>query len=356
MKTTPRIYCKTDNCRRYANLNDEGYCPTCKPTPPPAEEVNDDPCNCCICKLEIGDGDSTLGCDICGKWAHPKCAGPAELVALIEAIKNNDKAESNTTQVVQDLLFWICPACSNTTKNVKLSNGSLEVDSEEPPPSGTPDNRVSNGTNSHLPRFPTNQGNEGHRVKPICKHYRYGRCNKGNACEFAHPPKCLNYCRYGREGCSGGYANCQLMHPVICKSSLHKKQCFDSSCTLNHLKGTIRDSHMGYRYNGTSNNYHQSEPRQQTYGRSSQNYDNEFPPMQNNHYKSSQPTPDSGISPDFLEMKNSIMLMQQQISGLASYIMPVRPQHPQMQVPARPQYPQMQANLAGHPQAQAHSM
>ena len=77
---------------------------------------------------------------------------------------------------------------------------------------------------------------------PICKKYRHGICQEGNKCKFSHPAKCLDYCRYGRDGCSEGFNKCKLLHPILCRGSLNYNQCFDSTCTLAHLKGTKRFS------------------------------------------------------------------------------------------------------------------
>ena len=65
--------------------------------------------------------------------------------------------------------------------------------------------------------------------------------------------KCLDYCRYGRDGCKDGFSSCKLLHPVLCKSSLNHRQCYNSNCTLAHLKGTIRNLE-DRRYNGQSQN------------------------------------------------------------------------------------------------------
>ena len=57
----------------------------------------------------------------------------------------------------------------------------------------------------------TNASGDSHETKqekqvfiPIYKNNRYGTCNDGNNCKYSHPPKCLNYCRYRKEGCDKG--------------------------------------------------------------------------------------------------------------------------------------------------------
>ena len=82
----------------------------------------------------------------------------------------------------------------------------------------------------------------------VCLQYKRGRCIHGSRgdfvvdgkkCPFSHPPKCLNFCRYGNEGCSGP---CNYLHPFICKSSIDTKVCLNSNCTFAHLAGTRRHS------------------------------------------------------------------------------------------------------------------
>ena len=77
---------------------------------------------------------------------------------------------------------------------------------------------------------------------PICSKYRRGKCEKDDSCIFSHPPKCLKYDRYGREGCGNGFRNCSILHPVLCHNSLRYRQCFNQLCTFTHLKGTARNS------------------------------------------------------------------------------------------------------------------
>ena len=51
---------------------------------------------------------------------------------------------------------------------------------------------------------------------------------------------CLDYCHYGREGYSGGFTKCKLLHLVLCRGSLRKNECFDPNCPLADVKGTVR--------------------------------------------------------------------------------------------------------------------
>ena len=100
-----RHYCKTENCRKYANLNQDGFCPVCQPPETTTNECID---NCGICQAEIKDDISkSIGCDGCGKWFHAECAGPTALIDLItEAIKHSPE------KPLLGLLLWFCPDCA----------------------------------------------------------------------------------------------------------------------------------------------------------------------------------------------------------------------------------------------------
>ena len=105
-----RHYCKTENCRRYANLNQDVFCPVCQP---PETSTNECVDNCGICRAEIKDEISkSIGCDSCGKWFHAECAGPTALIDLItEAVKHSPE------KPLLGLLLWFCPDC--TTRPVQ---------------------------------------------------------------------------------------------------------------------------------------------------------------------------------------------------------------------------------------------
>ena len=208
-----RTYCKTPSCRRWANLNDEEHCPICAST----DHQEGENCKCGICTVVLPENEpKAIGCDLCEQWFHSKCVGcPDELINLMNSI--NESTTKHSANLLGNLI-WVCPSCNNndTPKTVKLSKNLCSV-----------------------PKV-TDKGCSATESIPICTDYRYGKCQKGDKCDYAHPPKCLDYCRYGREGCSGGYRKCKLLHPVLCKSSLRYNQCFDQSCTLAHLKGTNR--------------------------------------------------------------------------------------------------------------------
>ena len=211
-----RIYCKTTTCRKWANINDDGLCPNC------VSDTNNDSlipdCICSICKEEVLDNETkALGCDLCKNWFHPKCVGNNAILDLLDAVAQIGSEEKTFV----GCLLWLCPECSSMSKPIKLNNGSCELVAD-PPKASTKEKGL------------------------ICKNYRLGACNEGENCKYNHPAKCLNYCRFGRDGCSGGFQSCQLLHPVLCRDSLNYRKCYNESCTLAHLKGTDRNPHNEY--------------------------------------------------------------------------------------------------------------
>ena len=213
-----RQYCKESSCRKWANINDLGYCPQ-HASDSSVSVSNDTPtsCRCIICKEGFDEESKAIGCDLCKGWCHDRCAGQDDLVKLLYALSN---INNESTQNFHGVLLWMCPNCANESetkgKAVEITNNTCKL-IEKNEPTGGP-------------------------LTPICKKYRHGICQEGDKCKFSHPAKCLDYCRYGRDGCSEGFNKCKLLHPILCRGSLNYNQCFDSTCTLAHLKGTKRFS------------------------------------------------------------------------------------------------------------------
>ena len=87
------------------------------------------------------------------------------------------------------------------------------------------------------------------RQSSTCSYYIKGKCRhgsngkklvNGNECKYLHPPKCVKYCRYGNSAVGGCSGPCDLLHPIICQSSIQYKSCLSRDCTFAHLAGTRR--------------------------------------------------------------------------------------------------------------------
>ncbi len=79
----------------------------------------------------------------------------------------------------------------------------------------------------------------------LCHYYASNSCKfgiKGTKCPFKHPERCSKLMKHGSkqpDGCNKG-KSCTDFHPKMCPMSMTKHQCFDISCQLVHVRGTIR--------------------------------------------------------------------------------------------------------------------
>lgn len=79
----------------------------------------------------------------------------------------------------------------------------------------------------------------------VCRYYRRGHCKygvSGKGCSYGHPKPCQKYVSHGprdERGCTLG-RNCPIYHPVLCRNSVQKRECFKEECKLTHIKGTKR--------------------------------------------------------------------------------------------------------------------
>ena len=236
-----RTHCQTENCRRYANLNDQGFCPHCQP--PPSQAIVEIPhCVCDICKHEIVELESnSIGCDICEKWFHADCAGPSQLSTLLDYI-----AEEKIP-AIKGLVLWICPGCSDgPEKHIKLAVSKCAVVSSNI--TSNPDHNSDNGNKINIsPQKPPKTMQE-KSYGEICPNYMKSVCPfgiSGKGCDSYHPKLCKQYVKYGprgKRGCSKG-DSCQFFHPKLCYKSLKpisQRICTNESCGFFHLPKTKR--------------------------------------------------------------------------------------------------------------------
>ena len=201
------VTCKEGLCRKYANLDEDGYCPTHTRTTDLAEEEN---CKCGVCNELVGNNSDSkaLQCDAekCKVWYHLCCTKISE--ALYD-LMNVNSADND------DGIRWLCPKCTGNELVISLTEKSPE------------------------------------NIVPDCPKLKHGTCphgitgkteHRGKKCDFRHPKFCKKFVRNGnggRFGCKAGN-NCEFFHPILCRKSVNYRKCLDHKCTHVHLRGTAR--------------------------------------------------------------------------------------------------------------------
>ena len=202
------VTCKNGLCRKWANLDADGYCPTHTRSPDDSVEEEQNKCGDCNELVENGDEIKALQCDAekCKLWYHLRCTKISE--ALYDLMNANSKDND-------DGIRWLCPKCTGNERVIDI---------------------VEKSSNNEA---------------PICSRLKHGTCphgisgkteHRGKVCEFRHPKFCKKFVRNGnggRFGCKAG-KNCEFFHPVLCKKSVQYRKCLDHKCTYVHLKGTAR--------------------------------------------------------------------------------------------------------------------
>ena len=236
---------------------------------------------------------------------------------LVDVRSSFDKMFDDFKSLVEKSgLSEVSPPSSSTSTSVSVQTddipsqpNTLSSDNTVPPLSSSP--KTEETVQSIPPRNVTQN---------VCPHYKKGKCPNGASgknmvdgklCMYAHPRKCLRYCRFGTDAYKGCSGSCNLLHPVLCKNSLSSGQCLLQNCTFAHLVGTKRhitpilpsthDNNYNTHFlqtNGVSvpHNYHFSTPwntqtqypnvqyqgSQRTIPPRNYRYnDNNFPPLQN---------------------------------------------------------------------------
>ena len=95
------VTCKEGLCRKYANLDEDGYCPTHTRTTDLAEEEN---CKCGVCNELVGNNSDSkaLQCDAekCKVWYHLCCTKISEALYDLMNVNSadNDDGEVENTE------------------------------------------------------------------------------------------------------------------------------------------------------------------------------------------------------------------------------------------------------------------
>ena len=238
-----RTTCKTKNCRKWKNLSDNGYCPVHFVTNS-AEAQIQEVCKCINCISIVNDTDHAVNCELCDEWSHVQCTDITQ-----ELYEQLDPSEGESPSGIK----WFCVNCLPKFNSL-LANFKT---------------KQSFGTQTDA------KGTQFDSVKvPICEEYRYGSCPHGlsgkravggKCCEFRHPKRCLNFCKYGNNpdmGCTN--PECRYLHPILCRNSVRHHCCENEKCTFTHLKGTLRSRTYNVRNKSNYNNRdYPRNPRQQ---------------------------------------------------------------------------------------------
>ena len=209
------------------------------------------------------------------------------------------------------------------------------------------DHALNSGTQHHHGNTP---------VQQVCRFYEKGTCRYGIAgrgCSRQHPKACKKLLQHGDRGprgCSAG-SRCDKFHPLMCRSSLRKRECFNQECKLVHTVGTKRFKprnqdpvpnlmDVNIPEHGYSASRHQSNPS----GNSTQNSDRHHQPQthNSNYYspnsqnsQTANTQPPSQHQNSFLE--ETLRTMRAEMQEIRNRIPDVRSQTP----PTAQQQPQV---------------
>lgn len=303
------------------------------------------------CSKSVPENGDSLFCDFCQKWYHFSCT---------DVDKDSFNFLSKTTQSI----FWKCSFCpsldkivnvnlaSNFSKFEQILNNRLEkietniskkinLAYSVQNKSGENSKKMSNSNvlkNNVVPQklkmTETPIDDKSRDNKSVCNHYRMGTCHHGSSgkkiingktCPYDHPPKCKKFCRFGKDGCAG---SCGLFHPILCRTSILHRECFNVNCTFAHLQGTRRyrlQVHGGdynnrlYSSNQISNNNiyrartsHSSNFRKPDFQKNTRFSSNDFPPLSHSHYKNDEKLNEVGLAVKKLQESVGFLL---QLSG-----------------------------------------
>ena len=180
---------------------------------------------------------------------------------------------------------------------------------------------------------------------PVCKFYLQKGCKhgkKGTGCHFSHPKLCFSFIKRGDKqgGCKKG-EKCNYVHPNLCRRALNTRVCINTRCRSYHVTGTKFSLPTDEISGNTSVQQEAKQMPKNIIQRPAVNRDGRL------HEKvssGSEPNHDNSSSHQsihgnlggrerlvqnerFLEMKQQIRSMQDQMMLLVSMLKP--PTHPQ---------------------------
>ena len=280
-------------CRRWKELNENGFCEKCNPAP--LDESEDDRCGMCPeAGNSTGETESELElemvqCNLCEDWFHSACIGSKD---YNDFIGREEPVGTDHSKGGLAVHLWFCGVCyseytdllktlkSSFKKSVAFAPEDInhrqvntnDVDTRDGfggrgKKQVGRDKESSSNQNATLDR--NNFVDGGNLYKPldsvVCKYYRRGICRHGSGgktfwnnltCQFFHPKKCPRYTKFGRhpvKGCNN--RGCKLLHPLLCHNSVMDGKCYNPNCSYQHLQGTDRVQ-RDWNMNASSQNYH----------------------------------------------------------------------------------------------------
>ena len=112
---TEYTVCQTTRCRKYANLNENGYCSMCVEK---QKKLDSDviPYPCQTCSKNCTDQQSCMQCDLCLEWCHAICIDISnETYALLRKVKGTR---------------WFCSKCNTKVDQLIEKANSLEIETK----------------------------------------------------------------------------------------------------------------------------------------------------------------------------------------------------------------------------------
>ena len=107
--------CKTDKCRRYTRLDENGYCPTCVSRQNKLES-DSTPYPCGKCGKNCVDVQSCLECELCFEWSHAICLDiNADGYKLLKSMPGTR---------------WFCTKCNTKLDTIMEKAITLEADTK----------------------------------------------------------------------------------------------------------------------------------------------------------------------------------------------------------------------------------
>ena len=228
-------------CRKWKDLNSEGFCPTCSNVSGGDGADVDERCGMCplIPNIALDVNDSTptpnimVQCNWCDEWFHGQCIGTSSFQSYIGQEPPTDEGNHNNGS--KALHLWFCAGCATKQKNIfkdivtflkkKSSVGEVAsrqlVDGERahtspqtsqtppvtrPTPVATAGDNSNNTTQTTPATKPVSRGITFEKMSSNCPFFKKGRCRHGKSgnkvvngqkCMYSHPKLCVQFCRYG---------------------------------------------------------------------------------------------------------------------------------------------------------------